>query len=48
MTEDERVAWETMQAWREARDKTQRGSKQYQEFDKEFRAAEQAYYRAKP
>lgn len=47
MNEHERSAWETMKAWREARDTAEPGSYQWEELNKEFKKAELEYYRVK-
>lgn len=47
MDNDERVAWETMKAWREARDTHRPGSPQYEKADREFKKWEAEYYRVK-
>jgi hypothetical protein len=45
MDDTERAAWETMKAYREARDACERGSRQYEELDRKFKEAEMAYYK---
>lgn len=47
MNDLERCAWETMRAWQEARDACERGSKQWEECDKEFKKAQLEYYKVK-
>ena len=39
---DRQVAIETRNAWREARDKSKPGSKEWQEFDRKYREADAA------
>jgi hypothetical protein len=41
---DRQAAIETMIAWREARDASKPGSKEYQELDQKYREAERAFY----
>jgi hypothetical protein len=38
------AATETMNAWREARDKSKLGSKEYEEYDRKYREAQAAFY----
>jgi hypothetical protein len=47
MNDNERCAWETLRAWQEARDKSEPGSKQWEEFNREFKKAESEYYRVR-
>jgi hypothetical protein len=47
MDDAERCAWETMIAYREARDASKPRSPQYAELDKKFKEAEAEYYRQK-
>ena len=47
MNDHERCAWENMRAWREARDKSEPGSKQWEEFNREFKRAELEYHRVR-
>jgi hypothetical protein len=47
MNDRERIAWESMKAWQEARDKADFGSKQWEEFDREFKRWERQYYRVR-
>jgi hypothetical protein len=43
----ESAAYATMQAWREARDKMPLETSEYEAAEREYRAAELAYYKAK-
>jgi hypothetical protein len=47
MNDRERCAWETMVAWREARAVAEPRSRQWEEFNREFKLAEVEYYRAR-
>jgi hypothetical protein len=47
MNDRERSAWETLRAWQEARDKSEPGSKQWAELNREFQNAESEYYRVR-
>ena len=44
MTDKRQAAIETMIAWREARDASKPGSKEYEEFDRKYREAEAAFH----
>lgn len=46
MDDKQRCAWETMIAFREARDTREPGSKEYEAVDREYKKAELEYYKA--
>jgi hypothetical protein len=47
MNDHERCAWESMRAWQGARDASEPGSKQWEEFNRMFKKAEFEYYRVR-
>jgi hypothetical protein len=47
MNDRERGAWETMRAWREARDASEHDPKQWEQLNLEFRKVEAEYYRVR-
>jgi len=47
MNDNERWARENMRAWQEARDVSEPGSKQWEEFNREFKKAEIQYYKVR-
>jgi hypothetical protein len=47
MDDKERAAWETMVAYRQARDTHEPGSKEYEAADREFKKAEMEWHKAR-
>jgi hypothetical protein len=46
MDDEKRIAWETMQAFRQARDTHLPGSKDFKSLDEEYKKAEAEYHNA--